>query len=124
MTKQDFLLFYPQFSGIPDAVIEDCVHGSNERFDYLDSDAELARRLWIAHRLTLYAMTAASVGASSEVLASAGDNTLVTGKHVGELSVSYGARGNAATNSDLALTTYGLQLVPLLKLNSYSRYVK
>lgn len=123
MTRLDFLTFYPQFSDLPDPVLEDCIRGANDRFEYLREDTEEARRLYVAHKLTLYARTFASSGASASELSSAGDNTVITGKHVGEISVSYGSRGNADGSSDLSLTTFGLQLIPLLKLHAYSRYV-
>ena len=123
MTASEFLSFYPQFSAMPESVLADFVRSANERFEYLGSDAELARRLFTAHRLTLYARTSAASGASAETLSSAGDNTMITSKHVGELSVSYGSRGNTGGDSDLSLTTYGIQLNSLLRIHGYSRYV-
>ena len=123
MTASEFLSFYPQFSAMPESVLTDFVRSANERFEYLGSDTELARRLFTAHRLTLYARTSAASGASAEALSSAGDNTMITSKHVGELSVSYGSRGNTGGNSDLSLTTYGIQLGSLLRIHGFSRYV-
>lgn len=123
MTSEDFLTFYPQFSQMPEAVLEDFIRAANERFEFLDTDADFARRLFVAHRLTLYARTSAVSGASAEALSSAGENTMITGKHVGELSVSYAVRGSADSHSDLSLTTYGVQLNALLRIHGYSRYV-
>ena len=123
MTASEFLSFYPQFSAMPESVLTDFVRSANERFEYLGSDTELARRLFTAHRLTLYARTSASSGASAEAISSAGDNSMITGKHVGELSVSYAVRGSADSHSDLSLTTYGVQLNALLRIHGYSRYV-
>ena len=123
MTEVEFLTFYPQFSGIPGPVLEDSLSAANERFAWLDSDADRARRLFVSHRLTLWARTSAASGASAETLSAAGDNTMITGKHVGELSVSYSSRGNTGGDSDLSLTTYGIQLKTLLRIHGYSRYV-
>lgn len=123
MTAAEFLSFYPQFSALPEPVLTDFVRSANDRFEYMDSDTEHARRLFTAHKLTLYARTSAASGASAEALSSAGDNSMITGKHVGELSVSYGSRGNAGGDSDLSLTTYGIQLNSLLRIHGYSRYV-
>ena len=123
MTAAEFLSFYPQFSALPEPVLTDFVRSANERFEYLDSDAGHARRLFTAHRLTLYARTFSASGASAEALSSAGDNTMITGKHVGEISVSYGSCGNTGGDSDLSLTTYGIQLNSLLRIHGYSRYV-
>ena len=123
MTRQEFLAFYPQFSAVSPIVLDAYIALAEARFTDLEEDTEEARRLYAAHKLTLYARTSASSGASAETLSAAGDNTMITGKHVGEISVSYGSRGSAGGNSDLSLTTYGLQLLPLLKIHGYSRYV-
>lgn len=123
MTRQEFITFYPQFSAVSAAVTDAYIALAEVRFTDLEEDTEEARRLYVAHKLTLYARTSAASGASAEALSSAGDNTMITGKHVGELSVSYGSRGNTGGNSDLSLTTYGIQLNSLLSIHGYSRYV-
>ena len=55
MTAADFLAFYPQFSIIPAAVLSAYVEAASLRFDEFDEDAKEARRLYTAHKLTLYA---------------------------------------------------------------------
>ena len=123
MTREEFIAFYPQFSAISTTVTDAYIALAEVRFTDLEEDTEEARRLYVAHKLTLYARTSASSGASAEELSSAGDNSMITGKHVGELSVSYGSRGDTGGDSDLSLTTYGIQLSSLLRIHGYSRYV-
>ena len=123
MTRQEFITFFPQFSAVSAAVTDAYIALAEVRFTDLEEDTEEARRLYVAHKLTLYARTSAASGASAEALSSAGDNSMITGKHVGEISVSYGSRGNTGGNSDLSLTTYGIQLGSLLRIHGYSRYV-
>ena len=57
MTTEDFLTFYPQFSGVPQTILQSFVDSANLRFDEFAEDAEEARRLLTAHKLTLYART-------------------------------------------------------------------
>lgn len=124
MTDTDFLLFYPQFSSIPPLVLQETLRDANARFDSFQEDTEPARRLFTAHRLTLYARTSTPSGASAETLSSSGSGLQITGKRVGEVSVTYSpASASASDHSDLSLTVYGQQLIPLLKLHGYSRYV-
>ncbi len=134
MTAADFLAFYPQFDGVfPEAVLTACVASAEARFGGFAEDAEEARRLYTAHRLTLYARTVpasreAQGGVSSfSALASSGDGTRVTGKKVDDVSVTYasGASSSSAATglTDLGETVYGLQLLTLLRLHSLPRYV-
>ena len=123
MTRQEFITFFPQFSAVSAAVTDAYIALAEVRFTDLEEDTEEARRLYVAHKLTLYARTFVASDASAEALSSAGDNTMITSKHVGELSVSYGSRGNTGGDSDLSLTTYGIQLNSLLRIHGYSRYV-
>ena len=59
MTSEAFLAFYPQFAdSFPPVVLETYVALANARFDLFLQDAEEARRLYVAHKLTLYAKTA------------------------------------------------------------------
>ena len=61
MTTADFLAFYPQFDGVyPDIVLDSYVSLANARFDEYGEDTEEARRLYTAHKLTLYAKTVPS----------------------------------------------------------------
>lgn len=123
MTDTDFLLFYPQFSAIPAPVLQETLRDANARFESFLEDAEPARRFFVAHRLTLYARSSAEGGASTASLASAGSGQTVSAKHVGEVSVSYASPSTASSASDLALTVYGQQLLPLLKLHGTPVYV-
>ena len=134
MTVAEFLAFYPQFAGVfPEPVLREYVTSAGLRFDEFDEDAEEARRLFIAHELTRYARTfppsLEAQGGSSyfSALASSGDGTKITSKKVDDVAVTY-ASGNASSGtatglSDLEQTTYGLQLLTLLRLHSYPRYV-
>ena len=134
MTVSDFLAFYPQFDSVfPEVVLNAFVESASLRFDEFEEDAEEARRLYAAHKLTLYARTfpaspEAQGGVSSfSALASAGDGTKITSKKVDDVAVTY-ASGNASSGtatglSDLEETTYGLQLLTLLRLHSLPRYV-
>ena len=132
MTAADFLAFYPQFSIIPEAVLSAYVEAASLRFDEFDEDAKEARRLYTAHKLTLYARAmppsseAQGGVASFSALASSGDSAKVTSKKVDDVSVTYssGTSASAATGlADLTETTYGLQLLTLLRLHSFPRYV-
>ncbi len=135
MTSSEFLAFYPQFGSVfPEIVLNTVVDSANLRFDEFDGDAEEARRLYAAHKLTLYARTVPSSleaggGVSSfSALASSGDGTRVTSKRVDDVAVTYasGASSSASFASgfaDLAETLYGQQLLSLLRMHSYPRYV-
>ena len=133
MTKNDFLAFYPQFEGFePAVVLQTLIDRANERFSaFTAQDAEEARWLYTAHKLTLYAGTALSgAGFSMERLAEAGRvRQRVSGKKVGEVSVTYAAGASSSSLSastdltDLAETEYGLQLLAIIKLYSRSVYV-
>jgi hypothetical protein len=134
MTVAEFLAFYPQFAGVfPEPVLTAYVASAGLRFDEFDEDAEEARRLFTAHKLTLYARTfppslEAQGGVSSfSALASSGDGTKITSKKVDDVAVTY-ASGNASSGaatglSDLEETTYGLQLLSLIKLYGFAKYI-
>ena len=132
MTAEEFLAFYPQFASVPETVLSAYVSSANARFTDFGEDLPEARRLYTAHRLTLYARTvpvfAESGGGSSSfsALASAGDSSVVTGKKVDDVSITCSARSSSASSSDLSdlnETMYGIQLLTLLRLHSYPRYV-
>ncbi len=137
MTQSDFISFYPQFSSFTPAVVLDTfIAQANGRFsDFDESDAEEARRLYVAHKLTLYAFTVpapdgSGSAVSAKTLASAGRAATreVSSKKVGEVSVSYSdssALSGKATSdlADLTETAYGLQLLTLLRMYSYSQYI-
>ena len=133
MTAAEFLAFYPQFeSVIPELVLSAYVESAGLRFTDFGADAEEARRLYVAHKLTLYARTMPSSaegggGVSSfSALASAGDGTRIASKKVDDVSVTYASSSGSASASglaDLEDTVYGRQLLTLLRLYSYPRYV-
>ena len=132
MTSAEFLAFYPQFdAAFPDVVLTSFVESANHRFDEFDEDAEEARRLYTAHRLTLYARTVPAGDGSGvtsfSALSSAGDASRVTSKKVDDVAVTYSAGSSSSSAAsglaDLEESVYGLQLLTLLRLHSYPRYV-
>ena len=167
MTRAEFIAFYPQFAGLePAIVLNEYIDMANRRFSDFGDDTGEARRLYTAHRLTMYAKTVpsessirnlngrgdvtsvstpfrltsqptelppqAAVGCSPSSssgmsdLAAAGSAQLkLSSKKVGEVSVSYSSDTSPATTSlaDLTETTYGLQLLTLLRLHSLPVYV-
>ena len=116
-------------------MIAEYVEQSNLRFgDALDAKEE-CRRLWIAHKLILWAQAAIEgVDAESGVyptyssLASSGVSAQSLSKSVGGVSVSKSeGSGVSSINGygELKLTIYGLQLIALLKTIALpGRYVR
>jgi len=133
MTQAEFTAFYPQFQGFtPSVVMTTYIAQANARFSsFLPEDAEEARRLYTAHRLTLYARVALPEGTtpSKAAIAAAGQSQQkIASKKVGEVSVTYssGTSSTASVStdlSDLGETSFGLQLLSLLNLYSMTRYV-
>ena len=134
MTQSEFTAFYPQFTGFtPAIVLSTYIAQANARFSsFTQEDAEEARRLFTAHRLTLYARVALPDGTtpSKAAIAAAGQaQQKIAGKKVGEVSVTYatGASSSSVSASsdlaDLTETSFGLQLLSLLRLYSMTRYV-
>ncbi len=131
MTQSEFTAFYPQFAGFaPAVVLSTYIAQANARFEtFSPEDAEEARRLYTAHRLTLYARVALPEGTppSAASIATAGQAyQRIAGKRVGEVSVTYVAGASSSASSDLAdltETSFGLQLLSLLRLYSMTRYV-
>ena len=133
MTQAEFTAFYPQFQGFtPSVVMTTYIAQANARFSsFLPEDAEEARRLYIAHRLTLYARVALPEGTtpSKAAIAAAGQSQQkIASKKVGEVSVTYssGTSSTASVStdlSDLSETSFGLQLLSLLNLYSMTRYI-
>ena len=133
MTSQDFLAFYPQFGSVPSVVLDEYVAQATLRFeDFLDSKEE-ARRLYIAHKLTLYAQSweAAQSGSPTArgmaALKSAGVAAQALSKSVGGVSVSK-TEGSAISSiagfAEWKQTVYGLQLISLAKIcNAPIQYV-
>ena len=127
MTRQEFTAFYPQFAGFePAFVLSAFLDQANARFSaFTKEDAEEARRLYAAHKLTMYARTALPGDAAPDMarIAEAGQAPLRTaGRKVGEVSVTYASVTSPAYSylstglADLAETTYGLELLSLIRL--------
>ena len=124
MTQAEFTAFYPQFAGFtPAEVLSAYVSQANRRFSAYDpEDAEEARRLYAAHKLTLYARTSLPDGIPPDRarIAEAGQaKQRVAGKKAGEVSVTYAAGASSAFSlsaetADLAETDFGLQLLALV----------
>ena len=57
MTQAEFTAFYPQFAGFtPAVVLPEYLRPATARFpSFTEEDAEEARRLYTAHKLTMYA---------------------------------------------------------------------
>ena len=140
MTQQEFTAFYPQFASFtPAVVLREYIAQANGRFSEFDeADMEEARRLYVAHKLTLYSFTVPSPdgsgGSSPSVadIAAAGKAVAVkqqvSSKKVGEVAVSYTtgsymASGVETALADLTETAYGLQLLTLIRMYDRPRYV-
>ena len=134
MTAEAFIEFYPQFGAIPAVVLNSYVDQANLRFfDFFESEEE-ARRLYIAHKLTLYAQTYAPATSSESPLpqamsklSSAGVSAQALSKSVGGVSVSK-SEGNALASisgyGELKQTEFGLQLINLIKIaTAGGRYI-
>ena len=132
MSEAAFTAFYPQFAGFtPAVVLSEYIRQANARFTgFVPEDAEEARRLYTAHKLTLYARTALPDNAapSKAAIAAAGQaQQKIASKKVGEVAVTYSSGTSTASVSadlaDLPETSFGLQLLALLRLYSRSVYV-
>ena len=133
MTLADFTAFYPQFTGFTPAVVaQEYLERANARFSSFGSDAEEARRLYLAHKLTLYARVALPDGTTptKAAIASAGQaQQRIASKKVGEVSVTYASGASSTSSSvstgfaDLTETDFGLQLLGLIRLYSRGVYV-
>ena len=133
MTQAEFTAFYPQFAGFtPAVVLTEYIRQANARFSaFTAEDAEEARRLYTAHKLTMYARTALPDGMtpSKSAIAAAGQTQRVSSKKVGEVSVTYSSGTSSSSVSaqsdlaDLSETPFGLQLLALLRLYSRSVYI-
>ena len=134
MTLAEFTAFYPQFAGFtPAVVMTEYIRQANARFTaFMPEDAEEARRLYAAHKLTMYARVALPDGAtpSKAAIAAAGQaQQKIASKKVGEVSVTYSSGASSSSLSvrtglaDLTETDFGLQLLSLIRLYSRSVYV-
>ena len=131
-TSEDFLRLYPQFGKtddngnpiIPSVVIDAWVamaHASLSKARYFDA-WEMAMGLFIAHNLTLYLQTMASLDDPIGKIINAGLAKGVTSsKSAGDLSVSYDfslVAGDMDGWGTYKLTAFGQQLITLMKLYS------
>ena len=134
MTLAEFTAFYPQFAGFtPAVVMAEYTRQANARFSsYAEEDAEEARRLYTAHKLTMYARVAlpdGTVSTKAAIAAVGQTQQKITSKKVGEVAVTYSSgtsSSSASASSDLAdltETDFGLQLLSLIRLYSRSVYV-
>ncbi len=134
LTQSDFIAFYPQFAGFtPAVVMTTYLRQANERFSsFTEEDAEEARRLFTAHRLTMYARVALPDGVtpSKAAIASAGQaQQKIASKKVGEVAVTYSSGASSSSASvqtdlaDLTETSFGLQLLGLIRLYGRSVYI-
>ena len=134
MTESEFTSYYPQFAGFtPAFVLSSCIAQANARFSaFTAEDAEEARRLYAAHKLTLYARTALpddTCVTKAQIAAAGQPPQRITGKKAGEVSVTYAAGASPASSAastglaDLPETAFGLQLLSLIRLYSRSVYV-
>ena len=90
MSPAEFTAFYPQFAGFtPAVVMTEYIRQANARFSgFVPEDAEEARRLYTAHKLTMYARTALP----GEPPATASGGNLAGGEVTGnEQSLQWGA---------------------------------
>ena len=134
MTLAEFTAFYPQFAGFtPVVVLSEYARQANARFSsFTEEDAEEARRLFVAHKLTMYARVALPDGVtpSKAAIAAAGQaQQKIASKKVGEVAVTYSSGTSSSSVSvstdlaDLTETDFGMQLLGLTKLYSRSVYV-
>ena len=131
MTNAEFLAFYPQFQIFQTGVVlPEYLRQANARFSDFGEDADEARRLYVAHKLTLYSSAAMPDGVSPSMSriadAGMGVKQMVSSRKVDDVAVSYAettfAKNFSSDLYDLTETTFGLQLLSLIKLHSYSRY--
>ena len=134
MTQAEFTAFYPQFAGFtPVVVMTEYIRQANKRFSVFSAeDAEEARRLYTAHKLTMYARVALPDGVTpnkAQIAAAGQAQQKIASKKVGEVAVTYSSGASSSSVSvqtdlaDLTETSFGLQLLALLRLYSRSVYV-
>ena len=132
MSEAEFTAFYPQFAGFtPAVVLSEYIRQANARFTgFVPEDAEEARRLYTAHKLTLYARTALPDNAapSKAAIAAAGQaQQKIASKKVGEVAVTYSSGASSSSVStdlaDMTETDFGMQLLGLIKMYARSVYV-
>ena len=140
MTKEEFEAFYPQFANFSPEVVEtEYINQANDRFGDFGSDMNEARRLYVAHKLTVYCFTVIPAGTTPTpaIIAAAGkgntssSGTYLSSKKVGDVQVNYSAFSGSSSMTakantafaDLTETEYGMQLLTLIRLHQQRRYV-
>ena len=131
MTIAEFTAFYPQFVGFtPAVVLTEYIRQANARFSsFAEEDAEEARRLYTAHKLTMYASVALpdDTASSKAAIAAAGQGQQkIASKKAGEVSVTYASGTSSSVRTDLedlTETSFGLQLLGLIQLYIRSIYI-
>ena len=134
MTQSDFTAFYPQFAGFtPAVVLTEYIRQANDRFSsFAEEDAEEARRLYTAHKLTMYARVALPDGVTptkAQIAAAGQAQQKIASKKVGEVAVTYSSGTSSSSVSvqtdlaDLTETDFGMQLLSLIKMYARSVYV-
>ena len=132
MTAAEFTAFYPQFAGFtPAVVMTEYIRQANARFSgFTPEDAEEARRLYTAHKLTMYARVALPDGVtpSKSAIAAAGQaQQKIASKKVGEVAVTYSSGASSSSVStdlaDMTETDFGMQLLSLIRLYARPVYV-
>ena len=134
MTQAEFTAFYPQFAGFtPVVVMTEYIRQANKRFSAFSAeDAEEARRLYTAHKLTMYARVALPDGVTptkAQIAAAGQAQQKIASKKVGEVAVTYSSGTSSSSVSvktdlaDLTETDFGLQLLSLIKMYARPVYV-
>lgn len=134
MTQAEFTAFYPQFAGFtPVVVMTEYIRQANKRFSAFSAeDAEEARRLYTAHKLTMYARVALPDGVTptkAQIAAAGQAQQKIASKKVGEVSVTYSSGTSSSSVSartdlaDLTETDFGMQLLSLIKIYARPVYV-
>ena len=134
MTQAEFTAFYPQFAGFtPVVVMTEYIRQANKRFSAFSAeDAEEARRLYTAHKLTMYARVALPDGVTptkARIAAAGQAQQKIASKKVGEVAVTYSSGASSSSVSvktdlaDLTETDFGLQLLSLIKMYARPVYV-
>ena len=134
MTQAEFTAFYPQFAGFtPVVVMTEYIRQANKRFSAFSAeDAEEARRLYTAHKLTMYARVALPDGVTptkAQIAAAGQAHQKIASKKVGEVAVTYSSGASSSSVSvqtdlaDLTETDFGMQLLALLRLYGRSVYI-
>ena len=134
VTREEFIAFYPQFAGFePAFVLSVYLSQANARFSaFAPEDAEEARRLYTAHKLTMYAYSALpgdAVPGKAAIAAAGRAPQRISGKKAGEVSVTYAAGTSSsfavsASLADLPETSFGLQLLALVRRYSRSALIR